>query len=125
MKDNHKLDEQIEEYLRAEEIKPRQLISFEAKQFLVSRSKSNVDRKILFFVPFAIAASIVFNIFVNTNSSDENEGDLMSNPSMEIFTESDTQLLEDYLLTNPELNDFFLLSEESALELLAIIEPVN
>ena len=44
---------------------------------------------------------------------------------MEIFTESDTQLLEDYLLTNPELNDFFLLSEESALELLAIIEPVN
>ena len=124
MKDNHKLDEQIEEYLRAEEIKPRQLISFEAKQFLVSR-KSNVDRKILFFVPFAIAASIVFNIFVNTNSSDENEGDLISNPSMEIFTESDTQLLEDYLLTNPELNDFFLLSEESALELLAIIEPVN
>ena len=125
MKDNHKLDEQIEEYLSAENIKPRELISFEAKQFLVSHSKSNVDRKILFFVPFAIAASILFNIFVNTNSSNENEGDLMSNPSMEIFTESDTQLLEDYLLTNPELNDFFLLSEESALELLAIIEPVN
>ena len=74
---------------------------------------------------FAIAASILFNVFVNTNSSNENEGDLMSNPSMEIFTERDTQLLEDYMLTNPELNDFFLLSEESALELLAIIEPVN
>ena len=39
MKDNHKLDEQIEEYLSAENIKPRELISFEAKQFLVWRLK--------------------------------------------------------------------------------------
>ena len=39
MKDNHKLDEQIEEYL-VQKIKPKELISFEAKQFLVSAQKA-------------------------------------------------------------------------------------
>ncbi len=122
MKTENKEDELLDDFLRAENLRNQRTVSANE---IIALGKGSVrdkwSRRLQLFGPLAIAAcvTLVFIFDFKEDAVQRSGGESLEETTLDL---SEAGLLEDMMLLSPEINEFFAISEDSALEMLVMLE---